>query len=62
MKHDDPKLDSLLTPKQLAKRWQVDVVTLRRYRKNGTLSAHHIGRRIRFSLEEIARFESESKV
>jgi|UniRef100_UPI0037844EDB excisionase family DNA binding protein len=62
MKHDDPKFDPLLTPKQLAKRWQVDPITIRRWRKSGKLSAHHIGRSVRFSPEEIARFEAESKV
>lgn len=62
MKHDDTKLTSLLTPKQLAKRWQINAATLRRWRKSGKLSAHHIGRHIRFSMEEITRFEAESKV
>ncbi len=72
MKHHDPKPDSLLTPKQLvdflwtpeqlAKRWQVTTLTIRRYRKSGRLSALHIGRSIRFSLDEISRFETESKV
>jgi excisionase family DNA binding protein len=57
-----PSSIPFLPPKQLAKRWQVDPITIRRWRKSGKLSAHHIGRSIRFSLEEITRFEAESKV
>jgi hypothetical protein len=35
-------------------------MTLRRWRKAGKLKALHIGRQIRFSVSEIARFENEA--
>jgi hypothetical protein len=48
------------SPAQLTARWQVTGMTLRRWRKAGKLKALHIGRQIRFSVSEIARFENEA--
>lgn len=61
-KHDDTLRPGYLTPAELSAHWKITTMTLRRWRKEGKLSAHHIGRSIRFSLEEISRFEEESKV
>ena len=52
---------SFLTPAELATRWSVTSMTLRRWRKAGKLKAHHLGRGIRFSVAEIERFEAEAK-
>lgn len=52
---------TFLTPKQLAERWHVTTMTLRRWRKTGKLQAHHLGRGIRFSLSDVERLEIESK-
>lgn len=50
-----------LTPAELAAKWKVTPITLRRYRKAGKLKACFIGRGVRFSPEEIARFEREAQ-
>ena len=50
-----------LTPAELAARWQVTTITLRRWRKSGKLKASFIGRGVRFSQEEVARFEREAQ-
>lgn len=52
---------SFLTPAELATRWSVTSMTLRRWRKAGKLKAHHLGRGIRFAVAEIERFEAEAK-
>ena len=41
-------------------RWKVTTMTLRRYRKAGRLKALFIGRGVRFSPEEVARFELDA--
>ena len=51
---------SFLSPAELARRWQVTPMTLRRWRKAGKLKAHHLGRGIRFSMAEVERFEREA--
>lgn len=50
------------SPAQLAARWQVTGMTLRRWRKAGKISALLIGRQVRFPIAEIERFERESIV
>lgn len=57
--HSNPS-HTYLTPAELAARWKVTPITLRRWRKAGTLKASYLGRGVRFSLEEIARFEREA--
>lgn len=57
----DTKDPVFLTPEQLARRWHVTTMTLRRWRKAGRIHAHHLGRGIRFRLAEIERIETESK-
>jgi excisionase family DNA binding protein len=51
---------SYLTPAELAAKWKVTPITLRRWRKAGKLKASYLGRGVRFSPEEIARFEREA--
>ncbi|CAN5843030.1 hypothetical protein BH11VER1_BH11VER1_22970 [soil metagenome] len=49
-----------LSPEQLAHRWQVSKMTLRRWRHASKISALHIGRQVRFPIAEVERFERES--
>jgi excisionase family DNA binding protein len=49
-----------LTPQQLAARWNVHPITLRRWRQAGKIKAHRFGRGIRFSENEVALFEVTS--
>lgn len=52
-----------LSPAELGpERWKVSKITLRRWRKGGKLKALKIGRQIRFSIEEIERFEREASI
>ena len=46
---------ALLTPDQLAKRWQVTTMTLRRWRKAGKIQVHHLGRLVCFSLADVEK-------
>ncbi|MGV3663894.1 MAG: helix-turn-helix domain-containing protein [Prosthecobacter sp.] len=57
----DSQPPTFLTPAELANRWQVTTMTLRRWRKSGKLNAHHLGRSIRFSLADIEKIEAESR-
>ncbi len=51
---------AFLTPAELAARWKLTPMTLRRWRHAGKLKTHHFGRGIRFSLAEVTRIENES--
>lgn len=51
---------SFLTPAELAARWKITPMTLRRWRHAGKLKTHHLGRGIRFSMAEIERIEREA--
>ena len=51
---------SYLTPAELASKWKVTPISLRRWRKAGKLKASFLGRGVRFSTEEIARFERDA--
>jgi excisionase family DNA binding protein len=51
-----------LSPRELAKRWGISTITLRRWRKTGRLRALKLGHCVRFSLEEIVRVEAEALV
>jgi excisionase family DNA binding protein len=53
---------SFFTPAELAAKWKVTTITLRRWRKAGKLKASFLGRGVRFSPEEIARFERDAAV
>lgn len=57
----DTKAQIFCTTSQLAERWHITSMTLRRWRKAGKIQAHHLGRGIRFSLADIERIEAESK-
>lgn len=61
MKHDNTPVHRLLTPADLAARWSITTMTLRRWRKAGRLKASYIGRGVRFSVAEIERFEREAE-
>ena len=50
-----------LTPNQLLQRWQVSLMTLRRWRKEGKLRALKIGFSVRIPLAEVIRIETEAK-
>jgi hypothetical protein len=53
--------DELLTPQQLARRWRVTRLTLKRYRDAGRLRAIVFSpRSIRFALAEVLRVEKEA--
>lgn len=56
----DAPQPSFLTPAELAAKWKVTTITLRRWRKAGKLKASFLGRGVRFSPEEIARFERDA--
>lgn len=62
MKLDDtPLLPYFLTPAELAVRWKITTMTIRRMRQAGRLKASHIGRGIRFTRDEVLRFEREAE-
>ena len=58
---DTVSAQPFFTPKQLAKRWDVSTMTLRRWRKEGLLTVHHFGRGIRIAASEVQRFERGSQ-
>lgn len=49
-----------LTPRQLAARFGVHQITIRRWRHQGRITASRFGRGVRFAISEIERFERES--
>jgi excisionase family DNA binding protein len=59
MKYDTTA--KFLTPTELSARWKVTPMTLRRWRHAGKLPTHHLGRGIRFSIEEVERIEREAQ-
>lgn len=61
MKSDTHTPPVFLTPAELSARWKVTPMTLRRWRKADKLRASYIGRGVRFSSDEIARFEREAQ-
>ena len=54
-------LSPYLTPAELATRWKVTPMTLRRWRKAGKFSVLHMGRGIRIAATEVERLEREAK-
>lgn len=58
----DSKPPLFLTPAQLAQRWHVTPMTLRRWRKAGKIQVHHFGRTVRFSMTDVEKVEAEAKV
>ena len=61
MQRDTHIPPSFLTPTELAARWKLTPMTLRRWRHANKLKAHHLGRGIRFAMAEIERIESEAQ-
>jgi excisionase family DNA binding protein len=61
MKTTTTSPSSYLTPAELAAKWKVTTITLRRWRNAGKLKAAFLGRGVRFSPEEIARFERDAQ-
>lgn len=55
-----PISPAFLTAAELAERWKLTPMTLRRWRRAGKLKTHHLGRGIRFSMAEIERIEKEA--
>ena len=64
MKHhsDTSPPSPFLTPADLAARWKVTPMTLRRWRKAGKIKASMLGRGVRFALPEVERVEREAQV
>ncbi len=50
-----------LTTADLAARWKVTPMTLRRWRKDGKLKASFLGRGVRFAMSEVERIEDEAQ-
>lgn len=50
-----------LTSAELAARWKVHPITLRRWRKDGKLKASYFGRGVRFAMSEVERIEREAQ-
>ena len=61
MQRDTHIPPSFLTTTELAARWKLTPMTLRRWRHANKLKAHHLGRGIRFAMAEIERIESEAQ-
>ncbi|MES2597425.1 MAG: helix-turn-helix domain-containing protein [Verrucomicrobiota bacterium] len=57
----DTQATSFLTPAELAARWKVTPITLRRWRKDGKLKASFLGRGVRFAMSEVERIEREAQ-
>lgn len=62
MKQRDTQPPHYLTTADLAARWKITTMTMRRWRKSGRLKASFMGRGVRFSMVEIERFEREAEV
>lgn len=61
-KHTDTQtLPDFLTSAELAARWKITQMTLRRWRHANTLKACYLGRCIRFARAEIERIEREAE-
>lgn len=52
---------TFLTPAELASRWKITPMTLRRWRNSGKIRAHHLGRGIRFAMSDVIRIEEDSR-
>jgi excisionase family DNA binding protein len=57
----DTPVTAFLTPAELAARWKVTPMTLRRWRKDGKLKASFLGRGVRFAMSEVERIEHEAQ-
>ena len=61
-KERPPNPTFALTPDELAVRWNVTTMTLRRWRAAGRLPALHVGpRRIVFSIADVENYERQSR-
>lgn len=60
MNPNETHLHQLFTPADLAARWKINSLTLRRWRKAGKLKALHLGRGVRFTAAEVQRIEAEA--
>lgn len=54
--------ERLLSPREVARRWGIHTITLRRWTKEGRLKSLKLGRSVRFQMEEILRVEDEATV
>ena len=49
-----------ISTQQLACRWGIHPITLRRWRSSGKITATRLGRGVRFAIAEVERIEKES--
>jgi hypothetical protein len=56
-----PAVNTLLTRRNVATRWQVSVMTLKRRERDGTLPFLKLGKHVRYRLREIERIENEAE-
>ena len=57
---DKPKEDSLLTSRELARRWKVSIETLKRRERTKILRPMRLdGRIVRYRMSEVVRIEQE---
>lgn len=59
--HADSPPSPFLTPADLATRWKVTPMTLRRWRKAGKIKVSYLGRGVRFPLSEVERVERDAQ-
>lgn len=58
----DQSTDEFLTQKELAKRWGVTTATLRRWKQDGKLRCHYMGRQVRYKHADVIEFEKHARV
>lgn len=61
MKQDDTPKTQYFNVQELAARWKISTMTLRRWRRAGKLKASFMGRGVRFAITEVERFEREAE-
>jgi predicted site-specific integrase-resolvase len=57
----DIQSPSFFTPAELAAKWKITTVTLRRWRKAGKIKVCFLGRGVRFAISEVERVEREAQ-
>ena len=58
---DTPNPPLFFTPVELAERWKISTMTLRRWRNEGKFKVVHFGRSVRIELSEVQRVEREAR-
>jgi excisionase family DNA binding protein len=57
---EEPQAEVLLTQQELAERWKINVVTLRRWRRSGKIRTIYLGRARRFRLADVLALEQQA--